>query len=69
MVALELNTFHKIIKVYKKWLTKTKDGGYLANLDKYKSLGTHWITLFCNNNVTYIGSFSFEHVPKLIKNL
>ena len=25
---------------------KTKDGGYVINLDEYKDVGTHWIALF-----------------------
>ena len=24
-------------------LSKTKDGAYIINLDKYESIGTHWI--------------------------
>ena len=26
-------------------LPKIKDGAYVINLDEYKSIGTHWITL------------------------
>ena len=30
-------------------------------------MGTHWIALHVNgNNVTYIDSFSVEHIPKEI---
>ena len=27
---------------------KVKDGAYVINLDEYKNVGSHWITLFCN---------------------
>ena len=44
-----------------------KDGVYVINLDEYKSVGTHWIALYFNdNNVTYFGSFGVEHIPKEI---
>ena len=45
-----------------------KDGTYIINLDEYKSIGTHWIALYVNdNNVTYFDSFGVEHIPKEIK--
>ena len=48
---------------------KIKDGAYVINLDKFKSIGTHWIDLYVNaENVTYFDSFGVEHVPKEIKN-
>ena len=35
-------------------LCKTKNGTYIINLDEYKSIGTHWIALYVNdNNVTH----------------
>ena len=38
--------------------SKIKDGEYIINLDEYKSIGTHWIALYGNdNNVTYFNSF------------
>ena len=38
-------------------LSKIKDGEYIINLDEYKSIGTHWIALYGNdNNVTYFDS-------------
>ena len=38
------------------------------NLDKFKSIGTHWIALYVNTeNVTYIDSFGVEYVPKEIR--
>ena len=47
---------------------KIKDGAYLTNLDEYKSTGTHWITLYVNdNNVIYFDSFGVELIPKEIK--
>ena len=48
-------------------LSKTKDGAYIINLDEYKPLETHWIVLNVNaENLTYIGSFGVEHIPKEI---
>ena len=44
------------------------------NLDVYKPIGTHWITLYVNDNnkrasynAIYFGSFGVEHIPKEIK--
>ena len=35
-------------------LSKIKDGTYVIILDEYKSMGTHWIALYVNdNNVTF----------------
>ena len=46
-------------------LPKTKDETCVINLDDYKSIGTHWMALYVNNNgVTYFGSFSVEDIPK-----
>ena len=46
-------------------LSKVKDGAYVINLDEFKSLGNHWITLHVNgNNITYFDSFGNEHIPK-----
>ena len=34
----------------------------------HESIGTNWIDLYVtDNNVTYFGSFGFEHIPKEIK--
>ena len=30
-------------------LSKIKDRAYIINLDKYESIGTHWITLYVND--------------------
>ena len=47
---------------------KIKDGAYVINLDEYSDIGTHWVSLYMNNNgVTYFDSFGVEHIPKEIK--
>ena len=60
-------------------LPKTiKKGAYVLNLDEYKDIGTHWITLYVQstsvydtyvktNEVIYFDSFGVEHIPKEIK--
>ena len=48
-------------------LSKIKDGAYMLNLDKYESIGAHWIDLYGNDNVTYFDSFGPKHIPKEIK--
>ena len=48
-------------------LLKIKDGAYVINLDKYSDIGTHWVALYVNNNVTYFDSFGVEHISKEIK--
>ena len=49
---------------------KIKDGAYVANLDEYVDVGTHWIALFCNRSeIAYFDSFGVEHVPEEIKKL
>ena len=52
-------------------LPKIKDGAYVINLDKYESIGAHWIVLYVNGNnrrasynVIYFDSFGVEHSPK-----
>ena len=48
--------------------SKIKDGAYIANLDEYESIGTHWNTLYKNaKNVTYFDSFGVKHIPKEIR--
>ena len=48
--------------------TKIKNGAYVINPDGFKSIGTHWITLYVNgNNIIYFESFRVEHIPKEIK--
>ena len=48
-------------------LPKIKDGTYIINLDEYSDIGTHWVALHVNNNVTYFSIFRVEHIPKEIK--
>ena len=59
----------KVNVVYsRKNLSKIKDGTYIINLDKYESIGTHWIALYVNaENVTYFESFGVEYIPREIK--
>ena len=45
-------------------LPKIKDRAYVQKLDEYKSIGTHWIALYVNSDITYFNSFSVEHIPK-----
>ena len=41
---------------------------YVINLVEYFDIGTHWVTLWVNNNnATYFNSFGVEHIPKEIK--
>ena len=47
-------------------LPKIKDGAYVINLDEYSDIGTHWVALNVQNNVTYFDSFGVEHIPKEI---
>ena len=47
---------------------KIDDGPYVINLDEYSDMGTHWVTLYVqNNDVTYFDSFGVEHISKEIK--
>ena len=40
----------------------------VINFDEYKSIGTHWIDLYVNDdNMTYFDIFEVEHIPKEIK--
>ena len=39
----------------------------MINLDEYSDIGTHWVALYVQNNVTYFDSFWVEHIPKEIK--
>ena len=40
----------------------------VVNLDEYKSIETHWIALYTNDNsVTYFDSFGVENIPEEIK--
>ena len=43
-------------------------GAYIINLDKFESIGTHWIALDVNaENATYFDSFGVEYIPKKIR--
>ena len=48
-------------------LPKIKDGAYVVNPDEYSDIGTHGVSLYVQNNVTYFDSFVVEHIPKEIK--
>ena len=44
-------------------LPRLNDGAYIINLDEYSDIGTHWITLYVqNNDATYFDSFGVEHI-------
>ena len=48
-------------------LPKTiKDEAYVINLGEYSDIGTHWVAIYVNNNVTYFDSFGVEHILKEI---
>ena len=43
-----------------------KNGANIINLDEYKSIRTHWITLYVNaENVRYFGSFEVDFFFKM----
>ena len=46
---------------------KIKVGAYIINLDEYSDIGTCWIALYMQNNVTYFDSFGKAHIPKEIR--
>ena len=50
-------------------LSKIKDGSHIINLDKYESIGIHWIGLHetTEENVTYFNRFEVKHIPKEIR--
>ena len=48
-------------------LQKIKDEAYMINLDEYSDIGTYWVALYVQNNVTYFDSFGVEHISKEIK--
>ena len=51
-------------------LRNIKDKVYLMNLDELKSIGSHWIVLYLNdNNVIYFDSFEVERIPKEIRKI
>ena len=51
-------------------LPKIEGGANVINLDKCKSIDTHWIALYVDcDNLTYFDIFGVEHIWKEIKNL
>ena len=46
---------------------KIKNDAYVINLDEYVDVGTHWIALFCRNEIVYFDSFGVDHVPEFLK--
>ena len=49
-------------------LQKIKDGAYIINLDGYSDIGTHWVSLYVqNNDVIYFDSFGAEHIAEEIR--
>ena len=75
LANFEIQTYYKsepkFNGVYsRKNLPKIKDSAYVINLDEYKSIESHWITLYVNgNNIKYFDSFGVKHVPKeILKN-
>ena len=62
---------HKFNGVYSRNnLLKIKYGVYVINLDEYKSIQTHWIVLYVNdNNAIYFDSFGVEKISKEIKKI
>ena len=48
-------------------LSKTNDEAYVINFDEYSDIGTHWVTLYVNeNDATYFNSFGVKHIPREI---
>ena len=48
-------------------LSKIEDEAYVTNLVEFKSIGSHWIALYVNDeNETYFNSFGVKHIPKEI---
>ena len=47
---------------------KIKDGVCLINHAEFKSIVTHWITLYVNGNKSaiYFNTFGIKHIPKEI---
>ena len=46
-------------------LPEIKDKAYVINLDEFKSIETHWIALYVNdNNVTYFDNFEVNIFQK-----
>ena len=55
LTSFEIQNYYqnepKFIGVYSRNnLLKMKEGSYVINIDKFKSIGTHWIALYANAN-------------------
>ena len=49
-------------------LPKIKDGVFVANIDGYSDIGTHWIVLWVQkNDDIYFDSFGVEYISEEIK--
>ena len=56
-----------MVFIQEKKFAKIKYGGYVINLDKYKSVGNHWVAIYVKNDVaTYFNIFGVEHIPREI---
>ena len=66
---IEINLFTINLVYWKNnSLNNKKDGAYVVNLDKYKSIETHWIAFHVNDdNVTYFNRLRVENIPEEIK--
>ena len=52
---------------FKSNLPKIKDGAHVINLDEYKSVGTHCVALYVNDeDITYFDSFGVGHFSEKI---
>ena len=58
----------KVNGVYSRNNLSQMDEMYIINLDKYESIGIHWIALHLNaENVTCLNSFRVKHIEKEIR--
>ena len=58
----------KVNGVYSRNNLSQMDEMYIINLDKYESIGIHWIALHLNAaNVTWLNSFRVKHIAKEIR--
>ena len=49
-------------------LPEIKNGVYVINLDKYKSIEIHWMEFYVNSdNVTDVESFGVKYIPNETK--
>ena len=52
------------------YLKKDGRGPFVINLDEFKSVGSHWIALYVNNdNITYFYRLGVNKFQKKFKNL